>query len=201
MASRTELDTRFAKKRKATLWIMVVSSGLLIAVCWAMLSARPDTGDRIIRYNVDGGVHVAEDVRAALQLLMDAYSSVITLVSASFGVVAFLITVQQNQKSKLTSRAWGVLIAGVIFLAAALILAFVGREILLTMLTSNAVEIALPALTIARWLSYGCIVVAAILIALFAVEAAISPSGGQTGIGAHGAHSSVGETLTVGEGK
>lgn len=134
-----------------------------------IVSARGDGGLQLIR---DGQV---EDLREAVKLLLDSYNNVITLVTGAFGAAAFIVTLQQNQKGHMSQRAVYIFLTGIGFLAAALIPALVGREALLTMLVHNAVDINLPMLTVSRWVSYCCIVIAVVLIAVFAMEAAFAP--------------------------
>jgi hypothetical protein len=169
MNSQSERELGFTRKRRLILGIVLVSVVILLLVAWIVSSSGVDAGLQIMR---EGNV---EDVREAVKLLMDAYTSMISLASAAFGAVAFLITLQQSQRSRLTPRAWFMLMSGVILLAGALILALVGRELLLTMLAHNAVEINLTSLACARWAGYGCMVIAAVLIALFGAEVAAAP--------------------------
>jgi TRAP-type C4-dicarboxylate transport system permease small subunit len=84
------------------------------------------------------------------------------------------VTFQQSRGGKVSARAWGLLFAAVVVLVGALILAFAGREMLLAMLTHNAVDITVPVLSISRWGSYLFIVLAAALTVWFAMEVAFS---------------------------
>jgi len=157
------------RKRKIVLWALVTATVVFTVVAAMLLFSRANTGDRLIR---EGS---AEDVREAVKILLDSYTSLITLVTAAFGAVAFLLTFQQTQGRTVTTRAWIILTMGVVLLALALFLAFVGREELLIMMTHNAVDITLPVLSVTRWLCYFCTVVAAIMVSSFAVEVAVSP--------------------------
>ena len=155
--------------RRVAAWAVVIALLIVSLIIAAVLIAPgANAGVQVIR---EGN---GEDVREAVKLLIDAYASLVALVSAAFGVIAFLVTFQQSRGGVLTARAWGILFAAVILLAGALILAFVGRETLLSMVTHNAVDITLPVLSIARWASYTCMVLAAALTVWFAMEVAFS---------------------------
>lgn len=156
--------------RKRTIVVLATAGLAIVGVIVAMIvfAAGPDAGIQIIR---EGN---ADDIREAVKLLIDAYTSLVALISAAFAVVAFLVTFQQNRGDLLTARAWGMLICAVVLLTGGLILAFIGREILLTMIAHNAVDITLPILSISRWAIYGLAAVAAALIAYFALEMAFS---------------------------
>jgi len=116
-----------------------------------------------------------EDTREVAKILLDSYSTLITLATGSFAAVAFLVTLQQGHSGKLTNREWVMFSMGVVALVLALLLAFVGREELLLMVTRNAFDATLPVLTLIRWLSYFCMTAAAILISSFALDVALSP--------------------------
>ena len=168
MTPSARSETISVRKRKIVLWATVTATVVLTAVAAMLLFSRADTGDQLIR---EGSV---EDIREAAKILLDSYTSLITLVTAAFGAVAFLLTFQQTQGTIVTTRAWVILTVGVVLLTLALFLAFVGREELLIMVTRNAVDITLPVLSITRWLCYLCIVVAATMVSSFAVEVTVS---------------------------
>jgi hypothetical protein len=168
MAQGAHTETIPVRKRKIVLCSLVTATVVFTAVAAILLFSRANTGDRLIR---EGS---AEDVREAVKILLDSYTSLITLVTAAFGAVAFLLTFQQTQGRTVTTRAWIILTTGVVLLTLALFLAFVGREELLIMMTHNAVDITFPLLSITRWLCYSCTVVAAIMVLSFAVEVAVS---------------------------
>jgi len=169
LGQTSHTETISTQKRKVVLLAVVMSAIVLLVLSAILLLSRANTGDQIIRQNN------AEDLRDAVKILMDSYSGLITLVTASFGAVAFLITLQQTQAVKPTSRGWSLFAIGIVLLTLALGLAFVGREELLISLTRNAVDITLPALSLTRWLCYLCITLAAVLILSFAAEVAIAP--------------------------
>jgi hypothetical protein len=147
-------------------WAIVIALVIVsLFVAAVLIAPGADAGVQLIR---EGN---GEDVREAVKLLIDAYASLVALVSAAFGVIAFLVTFQQSRGGTLTARAFGILFAAVVLLVGALILAFVGRETLLSMVTHNAVDITWPVLSIARWASYACTVLAAALTVWFAMEA------------------------------
>jgi len=169
LAQTSRTETISTQKRKIVLLAALTATIVLLVLAAILLLSRANTGDQIIRQNNP------EDLRDAVKILMDSYSGLITLVTASFGAVAFLITFQQMQAARPTSRGWSLFAIGIVLLTLALGLAFVGREELLISLTRNAVDITLPALSLTRWLCYLCIMLAAVLILSFAVEVAIAP--------------------------
>jgi hypothetical protein len=123
----------------------------------------------------------AEDTREAVKILLDSYSALITLITAAFGATAFLISLQKDKASAVSSRAWKLLFVGVVFLLLALSLSLVGREQIMVMMTRNAVDLNLPSLTLVRWLSYACLTLATIFVMSFAFEVASPPDDrGQT---------------------
>jgi hypothetical protein len=158
------------RNRKIALWAILIAFTVLMAVAAILMFFffRAGSGSQIMRKNN------VDDLRGALTILLDSYVSLIGIATAAFGVVAFLLTFQRAQWSVITTRAWRILIVGVYFLTLALLLAFVGREEILIMLIRNAVTLTLPTLSIARWLFYCCILIAAILISFFALEVAAS---------------------------
>ncbi len=170
MAPSVGPETISVKKRRIALWAIVTSAVVMAILAATLLAIRADTGNQILR---EGNT---DDLREAVKILMDSYSSLINLVTTAFGAVAFLITFQQTRRNALTTRAWIIFTVGVVLLSLALLVAFVGREELLMMMTHNAVDITLPILSITRWLCYLCMVVAAILVLAFAVEVAIAPA-------------------------
>jgi len=70
-------------------------------------------------------------------------------------------------------EAWGYLIAGIILLAGALILCFLGKEHLLVMTARNAIDFSLPALRFGRWAMYISLTSGSVLIGFFALEVAV----------------------------
>jgi hypothetical protein len=115
-----------------------------------------------------------EDVRAIINLILSSYDNAISLATAGFGAIAFLVTFQQKQRTNVTNRAWALLGAGLVFLASALVLSLLGREVILLMITRNAVDLSVPMLTYGRWFGYSSIVLAAILVSFFAIEVTVA---------------------------
>ncbi len=161
-------ESASTNRRRTVLYAIVAATLVLLVLAAILLLTRATTGDQIIRQGN------AEDIRDVVKMLMDSYSELVTLVTASFGAVAFLVTFQRNQ-ARLTGRAWILFSISTVFLVLALLLAFVGREELLIMVTRNAVDVTLPALTFTRWLCYLCIMMAAILALFFAAEVTFAP--------------------------
>ena len=162
---------RVSSDRRVAAWLVLIALTIVgLVVAMVLIAPGADSGTQVIRE----GEHSAEDVRDAAKLLIDSYGSLVSLVSAAFGVVAFLVTFQQGRGGRLSVRAWGLLLAAVVLLSGALILAFSGRETLLAMVTHNAVDITLPVLAISRWTSYACVVMAGALTVWFAMEVGFS---------------------------
>lgn len=152
----------------------VIFAGLIVGGVLVLLGI----GVFLLRIRYEVGLIAADDapdqVRALTQMVLDGYDAIISLVTAAFGALAFLVTYQQNQTTQVTTRAWALLSLGLVFLTGALMLALLGREYIVLMLTRNAVELGIPMLSYGRWATYGCVTLAAVFISFFAVEAAIS---------------------------
>jgi hypothetical protein len=103
---------------------------------------------------------------------MSSFAGTIELITAAFGVIAFLVTYQQKQGNSLPKRAWGILISSVIVLSGGLLLCMFGKELMLKMLAENLVSLDYWPLIYSRWGAYGCLVISAALISFFTLELA-----------------------------
>jgi hypothetical protein len=123
------------------------------------------------------GPHKLAEYREDFKTVLDSYNSAIKLITAAFAVIAFIVTYHQKQGGRLSNRAWGLLVAGIILLGGALLFCLFGQELMLKMLAANLTDLEYAPLTATRWFAYGCFLVAAILIGFFAVEVAGSSPG------------------------
>lgn len=162
-----EVDS--ARKREIVFWAAVLTIVVLTVLAAILVWNHSDTGD-LVRSPND-----AEGLRDSVKIMLDCFSELVTLITASFGGVAFLISLQKDRTEILSSRAWIALGVGVVLLALALLLAFTGREQLLLMSTHNAVNLSSPALGLIRWFCYLCIILSGILISSFMIEVAVTP--------------------------
>lgn len=129
---------------------------------------------------VDSGLIVYQDsdtkqVQDILKTFLESYYKLTDFIIASFGGLSFLITYQAKNGANVTKRAWALFSGGSILLAGALILCFLGRELLLNMTARNAIDFSLPALKFGRWAMYICVTLAAMLIGFFALDVALAP--------------------------
>jgi len=127
---------------------------------------------------VDSGLIVYEDsstsqVQEILKIFLGEYSNLSDLILASFGAVSFLVTYQYKVGAILSNTAWAYLSAGIILMAGALILCFLGKEQLLTMAARNAIDFNLSALKFGRWAMYMSLTSGAVLIGFFALQVAV----------------------------
>ena len=161
--------------RQRVILSTIVAAATVVVALWIWLSRWEQTsGQGLIADSPDGGLLEA-DVRAVTELMLGVYADTVALITTAFGAVAFLVAFQQQRSASLSHRAWGLLSAGVIFLAGGLIICLASREVLLTMVARNAVDLTLPALLYGRWSTYLCIVLAAVCVGFFAAEAASAP--------------------------
>ncbi|HYF33073.1 MAG TPA: hypothetical protein VD993_18240 [Chitinophagaceae bacterium] len=144
-------------------WTLISSGIVLLAIVALFSYSDIDFGDPIRGDNV-------ADLRADITLIMDNYDYLVTLVISSFGLVTFLIAFQQKMNVTVSPRAWGLLCAAIILLIGAIIFCLFSREFLLLMVTRNAVDLSVPALTLGRWLTYGCMIFAVIMMGFFSLE-------------------------------
>lgn len=102
--------------------------------------------------------------------IFDYYTNYTKLILTAFGVVGFIVSYQQKKDLVLSLRAWALIGSGVILLTGALILSILGQELLLKMIEQNVIDLSLQSLNFARWASYGCLILAAMLIGFFCME-------------------------------
>jgi hypothetical protein len=157
------------ERRQIFFGALLTATIVLLVLAAILLLTHQNSGDPVTKAGN------TEDTREVVKILLDSYSTLITVATGSFAALAFLITLQQGHSGKLTNRGWVMFSMGVVALVFALLLAFVGREELLLMVTRNAFDANLPVLTLIRWLSYFCMIAAAILISSFALDVALNP--------------------------
>ncbi|HEX6039593.1 hypothetical protein [Longimicrobium sp.] len=145
-------------------WLSLAGAGAALIIGLFFVQVPPDDGFRIFA-SAD-----TEQMRAITELYIDSFSNLAQLALSGFGAVAFLMTYQQKHQGGVPDAGRVYMIAALIFLAAALILCLLSREILLQMMGDNAVDFTRDSLQYGRWASYGCLVLASVLIGLFAVD-------------------------------
>jgi len=164
-----------AANRQRVITITITAAIAVVIALWIWLSQwQQTTGHALIADAAEGGLLEA-DVHAVTETMLGVYADTVALLTTSFGAIAFLVAYQQKRSAVLSNRSWGLLSAGVIFLSGGLIICLASREVLLTMVAQNAVDLTLPALLYGRWVTYLCIVLAAICVGFFATEAASAP--------------------------
>jgi hypothetical protein len=169
-----------ARRQRVIVGTIVGATVVVAALCLWLLLWEQTTGQAIIADSPDGGL-LESDVRDVTNLMLGVYADAIRLVTTAFGAITFLVGYQQKRSAVLSHRAWGLFSAGVIFLTGALIICLMSREILLTMVAQNAVDLTLPALLYGRWATYLCMTLAAVCVGFFATEAASAPEPASNG--------------------
>ena len=154
-------------KRVLFSWSLIVAAALSLGVCAVLLLFRQDAGSAVVQRGNPS------NMLDEMKMLLDAYTTLINLTTAFFAAVAFLVTAQQKHANGMPRRSVVTLGIGIVFLAAALVLACIGREDLLIMMARNAFDPSFPLLSIVRWMCYFCLTSAAILVASFAVDVAV----------------------------
>src|SRR5258707_11376108 len=91
--ARMSSETVSRRRRSIVLWASVATAGIAVITAALAFFKGADTGIQIAQ---EGNVG---DAREVVKLVMESYTSLITLVSAAFGAVAFLVTFQQNQRN------------------------------------------------------------------------------------------------------
>jgi hypothetical protein len=151
---------------------VLVGVVLVLAGMLAHLSRSLDNVD--VALQLWGESAEPGDVRDTVTMVLGTYGSLTQLITASFGAVALLIAFQQSNRLAIPVRGWILLVAGLGFLAGALMFALLGTETLLMMAERNAVALDAPALRYGRWALYGCFLLAATLIGLYALDLSAS---------------------------
>jgi hypothetical protein len=157
------------QKRKVLLATMAASGIAGVALLTLLFQSQTDAGDPVrAKDNI-------EDLREALKLLLDTQQNLTTLILGAFGATAFLVTLQTERRARVGGTSLALLFAGVVMLLAALILVLVGREILLSQVGRNAVDLSVRGLIVGRWIAYLCLVLAALLVGAYAIDVALVP--------------------------
>jgi dolichyl-phosphate-mannose--protein O-mannosyl transferase len=115
------------------------------------------------------------EIREAATLLIESYRGLTDLATAAFGAVAFFVAYQQQRGVELSTWAWSLLGAALLLLFGALMFSLLGRELLVSMISANAVAIDAVALQVGRRAFYICFLVAAIAVGVFALDVALTP--------------------------
>jgi hypothetical protein len=160
--------------RRRVLWAALAGVAIL-GMLFALLAAFGDQATGPIVMSQDSTNHQPkpDELLSVTKEVLQTYADLIQIVSASFAVVAFLIGYQQKRNVALSGRAWALLTTGIILLTGALLFCLIGREMLLTMMAQNSVDLSLARLLYTRWAAYGCLVGAGALVGFYAVEAAV----------------------------
>ena len=128
-----------------------------------------NSGDRVYGHGAVAGLD------KAIELALNAYTDIVGLALAAFGAVAFLVTIQQKKGANLGTRPWELLGLALAALLGSLLFALLGRETVLGMIGNNSVDLALPALTTGRWITYALLLAAASLLGFFALDVMLAP--------------------------
>lgn len=154
--------------RKRSAYFGAVVALLIVLALVSLVLARSEqwTGTVLFDANKVGPSNLIEAVKASIE----SYESLIKLVIATVGVVAFLVTYHKDRSVPLTRRAFALLAAAMIFLVGALFCALFGNELIFVMVGRNAIDLSLPALAVARRSLYLLLFLAAATIGLFALE-------------------------------
>ena len=145
-------------------WLLIAAAGAALVIGLFFAEVPPDDGFPIFA-SAD-----PEQMRTITELYLDAFSALAQLSLSGFAGIAFLMTYQQKSHGGVPPAGRVYMMVALIFLAAALILCLLSREILLQMIGNNAVDFSRDALQYGRWAAYGCLVFASLLIGFFAVE-------------------------------
>lgn len=148
--------------------------GVIIAfilfVCF-IYSSDYGNGSLIRPYNTnDTDTPYMKGIREDFGNLFKQFSDHVTLLTSTFGFIAFLVTYQNKNKILVSDRAWGLLVVGVILLVTSLILSLFGKELLLRMAIRNSVDIGNTALGFSRMANYFCLIGAAVCIGFYTIE-------------------------------
>jgi len=152
-----------SKRARSSVFLVVGISISCVSLVALLLTFRETAGDPI-------RLGTTEDLRESVKTLLDVYSELTTLITASFGVIAFLITLQKGKAGAVSARAWKLVSIGSTFLLLTLSVSIVGREQIMMMIVHNAVDLNLPSVTLLRWLLYVFLTLSTIFIVSFAFE-------------------------------
>jgi len=123
----------------------------------------------------------AEKLADVVQQTTEAYYKLTELVTLTFAAVSVLVSYQQKSGSQ--KELPGPLIAGsLICLGLALLLALYSREVLLEMISNNAINLTEPTLSFGRELIYSLLIAGIALMGLFAMRLALGTEVPGTGM-------------------
>jgi hypothetical protein len=152
------------QSRTILIWTLISTGIVLTLIIILFIYSDINYGDPIRETNN------ANDLRQDISLILGTYDYLVTLVISSFGLITFLVAFQQKSNILVSPRAWAFLCAAIILLIGAIVFCLFSREFLLLMVTRNAVDLSLKALTLGRWITYGCMVFAVIMMGFFTLE-------------------------------
>ncbi len=143
---------------------------LFLLLAFTYLSRR-ESGDVVFKR---GSAEQPAAILEIAKVLLGTQQDLVNLATAGFAAAAFLVTWQREKRAAIGERAWWYLAAGLMSFLAALLFALFGREVLISQLGHNAVDLGTPALTFGRWITYLAFVGGGTLIGVFALKVAIS---------------------------
>ena len=160
------------RSRSGSMPIVIIAASLTILVLLLVFFALPGT-TFAPQIRKPGEI---EQLRESVKILLESYMHLTSLITGAFGLFAFLITLQQKKNARLSGLANALMLTGTIFLAGSLVFCLLGREMLLLMVSRNAIDLGASALQFSRWTAYACLVAAASSASLFAMEVTLSVS-------------------------
>lgn len=150
--------------------IVSVLVGVVLVLAGMLAYLSRSLGNVDVALQLWGEAAEPGDVRDTVTMVLGTYGSLTQLITASFGAVALLIAFQQTNRLAIPVRGWVLLVAGLGSLAGALMFALLGTETLLMMIERNAVALDAPVFRYGRWALYGCFLLAATFIGLYALD-------------------------------
>jgi hypothetical protein len=107
-----------------------------------------------------------------VEFMEGALARFATIITGSFGVIAFLAAFQHQRGIMIPARAWTALSVGVVMLTCGLVFSMLGTETLLSMVADNAVDLHAPRLVYSRWALYITFLTGLLSIGVFALQIA-----------------------------
>lgn len=145
---------------------------LVAVLAWYIRTANAEMD---VAYSLWGDTPAAGEVREAATVLIEAYRNLAELATTAFGAIAFLTAYQQQRGIALSVHAWQLLGAALLFLLTSLGFALLGGELLIRMISNNAVDVSQSGLQVGRYGFYACFLLSVIAVGLFALDLAVTP--------------------------
>lgn len=149
-------------------YIIFVSIAMAVILLWPKLivgdEIRTDDDQKLVQFRED------------FEITMNAFTNNIQLITAAFGVIAFLLTYRENRNKSASKLSSSLLMGSIIMLSGALLFCLFGREIMLKMIADNMAALNYWPLILCRWIAYSCMVIAAVLISFFTLELYSKPT-------------------------